>query len=178
MSDEAITLRTGIMLRDGKCQGEEILEAFVLALKAEGIVVGGVYQRTQHRNAARKQMVLVDALTDEIIPISQDLGVGSGACVLDADGLASGAMAVGRAIERRVDLLVVNKFSSRECDGKGLAPELFMAMAEGMAVLTTVSERYIERWTEMSGGLGTILAADETALRAWWDKARSPELTQ
>lgn len=173
MPERTIAARTGVMVRNGTCQGEEVLEAFVRSLKAEGVRVGGVYQRTVRPDAARKQMVLVDAMTGAVIPISQDLGAGSTACVLDPDGLAAGAMAVRRAIDDGAELVVVNKFSSQECDGKGLAHELFTAITEGMIVLTTVSERYVERWTEMSGGLGSLLPARESSLRAWWDNARN-----
>ncbi len=175
MSQDAMSLRTGLMVRHGSCQGEEVLEAFVLALKAEGVRVGGVYQRTIGQDCACKQMTLVDALSGEVIPISQNLGRGSNSCVLDGDGLASAAVAVQRARTEGVDLLVFNKFSSRECEGKGLALEMFDAMADGVPVLTTIAERYLPRWQEMSGGVGSLLPASVPALRAWWEQARVPE---
>jgi hypothetical protein len=171
-----MSLRTGLMVRQGSCQGEEVLEAFVLELQAEGVRVGGVFQRTVGATCARKRMTLVDALSGAEIPISQDLGSGSNSCVLDGDGLASAAVAVQRAMRQGIDLLVFNKFSSRECDGKGLAPEMFNAMADGVPVLTTIAERYVTRWQEMSGGLGSLLPAELPALRAWWERARSLEI--
>lgn len=92
--------------------------------------------------------------------------------MLDGSGLAAASVVVQRALAEGVDLVVFNKFSSRECEGKGLAPEIFNAMADGVPVLTTIAERYLPRWNEMSGGLGSLLPADIHALRAWWDQVR------
>lgn len=168
-----ISARTGVMVRGDK-GGEELLAAFVATLKAEGVRVGGVYQVSDYGNCDCRVMYLIDARTDERIRISQDLGRNSDSCILDPDGLATGAVHVRAALDEGCDLLVINKFSSRELEGKGLAPELFEAMSRGLPVLVTVAERYLQDWRDHSGDLGTILPPDMEALRAWWRTLHRP----
>lgn len=173
ITPEAITARTAVMVRGDK-GGEELLAAFVTTLKAEGVKVGGVYQISDYGNCDCREMYLIDARNNERIRISQDLGRNSDSCILDPDGLAVGAVRVRAALDEGCDLLVINKFSSREVDGRGLAPELFDAMSRGIPVLVTLAERFLPQWRDHSGDLGTLLPPDMDALRAWWRTLHSP----
>jgi len=72
-----------------------------------------------------------------------------------------------RDIAERVALLVVNKFAGMEVDGEGMAPDAFEALSAGIPVLTCLSVRYQEKFEAVSGGLGTFLPPEETAVVDW-----------
>jgi hypothetical protein len=158
----------GVILHDGDAAASELLAAFAAELRGEGVDVGGLVQQDGVDAAGRPRMELVDVRTGQVFCISLDLGPGSDACSLDASGLAEASSVLRREIAAGVALLVVNKFSSREAEGEGLAAEMFEAIAGGIPLLTTLSGRHRERWDEMTGGVGVLLPPDPAALRAWW----------
>ncbi len=169
----AMAARTAVVLRDDRLTGEELMASFVEELLAQGVRVGGVYQRTIRPDAERKRMVVIDASTGAEFSISLDEGPKLESCVVDDSALAEASMVLRKAIAAKVELLVVNKFSKQESLGRGLGPDMFEAMTQGIPVLTSLHERYLEPWRDLSGGVGTLLACDMESLRAWW-RAVSP----
>ncbi|MCP5367512.1 MAG: DUF2478 domain-containing protein [Hyphomicrobiales bacterium] len=165
-------VRAGIVVGEDGVDSEELLAAFAGELRRRGVAVGGVFQRTG-RAGGRRVMELVDLMTDEVIPISQDLGRGSDSCILDPEGLSRGSLAIRRARDAGAALVVVSKFSNQEAVGRGLAEEMFVTLAEGTPVLTTVAPKHLESWGDLSGGLGTLLRPRLADLRAWWAAVES-----
>lgn len=165
--EEALSRRFGIILHDKGENGEEVLAAVVAAVVAEGVRVGGLYQRTATYPSGRTRMDLVEVRSGIGHEISQDLGTGSTACCLDAGALVGASALLRRDLDAGVDLLVVNKFAGLEVDGAGMAPDAFEALAGGIPVLTCLSYRYRDRFAAISGGLGTFLPPDADAVRAW-----------
>jgi len=147
---------------------QDDLAAFVAARQAEGVRVGGVLQRGR-----KKQAVLVALDSGETLPIMQKLGQGSSCCAVDPQGMAAATAALRRALAARVDLLVVNKFGPLEAEGGGLRDEMIEAIAEGMAVLTTVTADRVPAWLAMTGGAGVLLGVDDDSARRWWGR-RAP----
>ncbi len=167
-SDDLSDAPVGVILHDGDERAAELLAAFAAELRAGGIDVGGLVQRDGVDTAGRPRMELVDVRGGEVFPISLDLGPGSDSCSLDVAGLAEASVVLRREVARGVALLVVNKFSSRECEGEGLAAEMFEAIAAGIPLLTTLNRCHRARWDEMTGGVGVLLAPDAAVLRDWW----------
>ena len=167
-SDDLSDAPVGVILHDGDEGASILLAAFAAELRAAGIDVGGLVQRDGIDAAGRPRMELVDVRSGAVFPISLDLGPGSDSCSLDVAGLAEASVVLHRETAAGVALLVVNKFSSRECEGEGLATEMFAAISEGVPLLTTLSRRHRPRWEEMTGGIGTMLPPEAAALHAWW----------
>lgn len=168
ITDELAGAPVGVILHDGGEEAGALLAAFAAELKAAGVQVGGLVQRNLLGPDGRPRMELVDLRSGEVFRISLELGAGSDACSLDTSGLADSTRVLRREIAAGVDLLVINKFSARECEGEGLASEMFEAISEGIPLLTTLNRRHLAQWRQATGGAGQMLAPAPEALRAWW----------
>jgi len=164
--------RIGLILHERGDKSEELLLNFAFALRAEGVDIGGLVQRSSIAANGKPEMDVIDVRTGAEFRISQNLGTGSSACCLDPAGLAEASQVLRREIAAGVELLVVNKFSGAECEGGGVAAETFEAIAQGIPVLTTLATRYRERWDALTESAGTLLEPDLDALRHWWNGAR------
>ena len=164
-----VNAQIGLILHERGDSSEDLLADFAFALRAAGVDVGGLVQRSSVAENGKAVMDLIDIRTGETFRISQNLGAGSSACCLDPAGLAEASQVLRREIETGVALLVVNKFSSAECDGEGVAAETFEAIVRDIPVLTTLATRYLDRWTELTEGAGTLLDPNAAALWRWWE---------
>ena len=152
---------------------EALLAEFATELKTRGFAVGGQLQETTRAADGRKTHMEVTELdTGRRLSIGQSLGKASKSCILDSQALAEASGAMRRAVEARVDLLFVNKFSKSECEGQGLAPEMLTAVAEGIPVLTAVPGVLIQEWIDFTGGRTDLLAPTPQALWRWWGSKR------
>lgn len=159
-----------------------LLADFAQNLVRSGERIGGVVQSNVKDGAGCKiGMQAVDLMTGAEISICQPFGSGAMVCKLDAAGLAEAAVAVARAIEADVDLVVINKFSKQEAAGEGLRDELAGAIAAGIPVLTAVPEKCFDAWNDFTGGIGTTLLCERGAIEGWWQdlparmkRARAP----
>lgn len=155
---------------------DSLLAGFAQRLLQAGERIGGIVQRNLKNEAGRQAgMQAIDLLTGREISICQPLGSGAMACKLDAAGLAEAAVAVSRAIDANVSLLVINKFSKQEAAGHGLRAEFADAISAGIPVLTAVPEKCLGAWTEFTGGIGTMLLCEPQVIEGWWEDL-SPRL--
>ncbi len=138
--------------------------------------VGGVVQQNlKDAGGRRVGMQLIDLMTSGEIPMGQSLGSGASGCSLDPAGLAEASLAVTRAIESEVALIVVNKFSKQEAAGQGLRNELADAVIAGLPVLTAVPETCLQAWTDFTGDRGTTLFCARRVIDAWWQEVSTRE---
>ena len=147
--------------------GYRLLEDFAAWVTRQGAAPGGVLQRGSKRGGDRPEDVVLAALDNgETYPVMQRLGK-SGACAVDPHGLCAATAALRRAVERRLAPVFVNKFGPMEADGLGLADEMLAVMAEGLPLLTTVSETRLDAWLAFCGGHCTLLDEDFASLTRW-----------
>lgn len=150
---------------------DTLLANFADGLVRRGERIGGIVQRNVKTDEGRKVgMFGIDLLTGCDISLCQSLGSGSTACKLDASGLAEASLAVVRAIEQDVDLIVINKFSKQEVAGRGLRNEIAATILSGTPLLTAVPEKCFDAWIAFTGDIGTTLACDSRVVGAWWDE--------
>ncbi|MBB4285103.1 DUF2478 domain-containing protein [Roseospira goensis] len=148
---------------------EDLLIGFAAALRTRGVRVGGLAQRTTRTAAGRKTgMAVIDVGSGAAHDIMQKLGRDSRACSLDTQGLTEASAVLRRALAGGVDLLVVSKFSHLEAEGRGLAQEMFAAMAEGVPVLTLVPQAHAVDWLRATAPVGSLLAPRLEACWRWW----------
>ena len=158
--------RTGAVVVPAKDSARDLLADFAAWARQRGLVLGGVIQRGHHG------AVMVDLESGAVLPIMQDLGR-DGGCAVDTQAVVSAAMLVRGAVERRRDLVIVNKFGPLEAEGLGLADEMLAAMAEDVPLLTSVTVDRLDAWLHLCGGHCQLLPADPAALRCW-SEALSP----
>ncbi len=148
------------------------LARFVASLKASKLRVGGILQeKISLGNHGERRVEAVDIGTGRRIPLNKPTPKTwrERVCSLDNSALAESTVILRKAIEDRVDLLVVEKFGDAERDGAGLIDDVFQGIAAGIPLLISVPETNLQVWTERSGGLGTVLPCDEGALHEWWN---------
>jgi molybdate transport system ATP-binding protein len=158
-----------IVYRSGEDDVDSLLATFAVDLIREGHRVGGIVQHNADGPCGpRDLMKLIDLMNGRAIPICQSLGRGAMSCRLDAAGMAEAAVAVSRAIDEEVDLVIVNKFSKQEAVGGGLRAELADAVVAGLPVLTAVPDKCYHAWVAFTGGLGSTLACERRVIEEWW----------
>ena len=161
--------KVGVVWHDGDPHVEALLADFAADLRGQGIDVAGLCQRKFDVGRRKPRIELFNLRTGQAYLISQNLGASSQSCVMDPGGMAEASAALRAEIERGPALLVVNKFGCLETQGGGLVEDLFEAIARDIPVLTSLAARHQAEWTEMTGGVGTMLTADKAALWAWWN---------
>ncbi|MBI5131658.1 MAG: DUF2478 domain-containing protein [Rhodopseudomonas palustris] len=159
----------------------DVLTAFALRRKAEGVTVVGVIvppedaghgsgQGSSHggHEGCECRSELIDVATGDRYAMHQDLGTGSQACNLNSSSLALAAGAVERAIATRPDLVVLSRFGGQEAQHGGLMSAFQAAVAAGVPVACVVTPKAEAVWQDFAQGLSVSLPPDADALEAWW----------
>jgi nucleoside-triphosphatase THEP1 len=153
----------------------DALARFVAELRAEGVRVGGLLQEAAHDEAGEKAGIdLVDIADGGRFPINRPTkeNLIHHTCSLDASVLAESSSALRRAIDARVEIIVLEKFGDQEQKGQGLNDEILEAIAAGIPLLIAVPEDALDKGRERSGDLGDILDFSPAAFRRWWNAVR------
>ena len=158
---------------------DRMLADFAHGLAAGGVAVAGLVQiNGSDASCETMDMELEDLDTGRRINICQDLGSGSaGSCRLDPTGLAEAAGALKAALDKPLDLVVINKFGRMESEGLGLIAEIGEAVAAGRPLVIGVPRRFADAWDTFADGMDDKLACQMEALAGWWaahDKAVAP----
>jgi hypothetical protein len=141
---------------------------FVEKQKALRARVGGVLQEALFdTEGAVTGLNAVDVATNRRIPITRPVN-NDDECGLDVSALAQTAAIINKAIDDRLDLVVIEKFGELEQNGQGLIDEIFNTISAGIPLLISVPEAALPLWQERSGELGTVLSFSEEAFQQWW----------
>jgi len=153
-------------------KGEPIEDVFaaardVLAHRPD-LRLAGVVPRfgPPHANG-RRSMWLDDLRRGDSIPISQDLGVGSTACCLDPNGIATLSVRLAEAIDDRPDVLFCGRFAKEELAGRGIRAEVALAVEAGIATLVAVDRTMLDGWIAFAGDDWTALPPEASAIVDW-----------
>lgn len=106
------------------------------------------------------------------IRISQALGSGARGCRLDPETLVSVCASMLAEIERRPDLVIINRFGKAESEGGGLRPVFVRAAELGIPVLTALKDGHRDAWSDFAGSMGRLLAPDMKAIDSWYATLR------
>ena len=157
----AVSYETGFKIDD-------FLSRLAHALQADPVKVAGVLQEnTRDRTGYCSAMTLVDLTSRARFRISQDLGLQSEGCRLDARGIAEIGPLLECTLTDDVELIVINRFGKAEAEGGGLRSAFVRAMEAGIPTVTAVREPYIEAWSQFHERLAISLPADLDAVLAW-----------
>uniref|UniRef100_UPI003999878A DUF2478 domain-containing protein n=1 Tax=Roseovarius halophilus (ex Wu et al. 2025) TaxID=3376060 RepID=UPI003999878A len=147
---------------------DRLLSGFAADCTARGLALTGVVQTNTDCTDAR----LCD-MDVRVLPhgpefrISQSLGPGARGCRLDPAALEEAVAAVEHGLDRRPDLLIVNKFGKHEAEGRGFREVIARCLAADVPVLTGVNARNLDAFLDFSAGMARALDPDPPALRAW-----------
>lgn len=167
MKDHEFPLQAAIRVERDR-PVDDLLEAVARVLQKEGVIVAGFLQRESggHGECCNR-IDLEDIASGEPHIISQALGSGARGCRLDPQALAGVAGPLLAGLDRRPDLLILNRFGKGESEGQGFRAVIEEACARGIPLLTAVRENYVEAWQGFAGELGAVLAPDEAVVVAW-----------
>ncbi|XXK21647.1 DUF2478 domain-containing protein [Arenicellales bacterium nBUS_48] len=149
------------------------LVGFADQMRDRGWSIGGLVQDIIRDDDGVKTGVDAVALDNGdrfpiVRPSKEDIAAGS--CGLSRSVLAESSAILRRAIDAKVDVLIVEKFGEREQLGEGLVDDILYAVSEGISVLVAVPSSAIEKWTAFTGGLGELLPCELSALTNWWER--------
>lgn len=164
----------GVVSAMGRGEGDRLLFEAAGLLQAEGFRLLGAVQSNTDRDDGRRCDMDLHLLTgDGVLRISQDLGLNSRGCRIDADGLeravgqVQAAMAAGGA-----DLLIVNKFGKQEAEGRGFRPLIGDALSLGIPVLTAVKAGNSDAFDAFAQGIAEPVPATLPAILDWCRRMR------
>lgn len=170
MSDEIIC--AGIFYVP-KTKRAPVLADFAIELSKKGVRVGGIVQMARIDDEGVKSGIdAIELDTGRRIAINKPTPESRSAkeCTLQPHSLADSTSAIRRAVEGRVDLIIIEKFGEQEQKGKGMADDIMEAMASGIPTLVAVPNDGVDAWEKATGGLASKLSYDMDALRAWWQE--------
>lgn len=131
-----------------------LLAELALVLAQDGVRLAGAVQHNTRAGDRRCcDMVLQDLATGRKIVLSEYRGPEAKGCRLDSRALEEVVGLSADAIEKGADLLIVNKFGKRECEGRGFRNLIDAALEAGIAVLVAVNQNSAEAWTSYAQGL-------------------------
>jgi Protein of unknown function (DUF2478) len=146
----------------------EIMAAFVADLARTGLHVAGFVQEIDAGPDGHPEAHVRDVETGACLPIFQNLGRAARSCRIDPTAVGEVGRLIAGAVDRRPDLIVVNRFGRLESEGEGIIDEIAMAVTAGIPVLIGVAARYAEAWRQFAAGFDQELACSREALDAWW----------
>jgi len=154
-------------------QVDRLLSALATQLAARGIrLAGAVQSEVERHDRTRCDMTLRILNSDSNYSISADLGPLSQGCRLDSEALANAAWEVESLLRAAPDddlpqLLIVNKFSKSEAQGKGFAAVIALAMERGVPVLCGIGQLSSADFQSFTGAQAELLEANEQAIEKW-----------
>ena len=146
---------------------DALLTKVAETLRSEGRSLAGVIQGRSKAARHVDNLVLRDLADGGESRILQDLGSQSQGCRLNPQALAIISENLMRQLERRPDLLIVNRFGRGEAEGHGLRPVIEKAVTLEVPVLVAVRDEYRPAWEAFSQGVATTLAAEQDPVLAW-----------
>ncbi|MGQ7844690.1 DUF2478 domain-containing protein [Granulosicoccus sp. 3-233] len=154
-------------------QVDRLLSALAVQLSERGIrLAGAVQSDVERHDRSRCDMTLRILGSNNQYSISADLGPLSKGCRLDTGALEMAAWEVENLLRTSSDealaqLLIVNKFSKSEAQGKGFASVIALAMERGVPVLCGIGQLSSADFRDFTDEQAELLEASEQAIEQW-----------
>lgn len=148
---------------------EDIIDHVISDLQRKGVQVAGLRQRIVPGSDIGCGVRLEDIRTGELHRITQDLGHGSVSCNIDTEAVEQLAMQQSGALDKNIDLLIVNRFGKRESEGRGFCCLIERAIELDIPVLTVVRNASVQAWFDYGGDWVMTLPVSECDIRQWCD---------
>lgn len=165
---ELTTKSLGAILFEEEDDINAVMADFAQDLARLGCRVAGFVQVVEPAPDGRLEPRVRDLETGARFPVFQDLGRSSQGCRVDPGALIEVGRRLAEALQRRPDILMINRFGKLESEGDGIIDEIAEAALSGIPVLVGVAARYHDAWRQFAMGLDDELACSRAALDAWW----------
>lgn len=147
---------------------DRLLAAFGYRLRDNGLAVAGLVQRNLFvRDRIKCDMEVEELASGAVLQLSEDRGPGARGCRLDRGALSEAAALLMRALDRKLDVLVLNKFGKVEAEGRGLRDAIAAAAALGVPMLVGVPFRNLDQWRAFAGDLAEECSSDRAPIERW-----------
>ncbi len=164
--------RIGALQGASTAEIQKLLARFAERRSREGLRVAGMIEEpAADPDCICGALVLRDAASGTLIPITQNLGPGSTACRLDSAGLAAACQAAVQSIDQGADLVVLSKFGKIEAEGGGLLDAFRAAAEAGIPCLTGVAPPFAALFLDYAGGFSQWIEPGDSALERWWARS-------
>lgn len=168
MSSDALPLAAAILDTKQPDVGQLLARIVRQQLDAGRRLRGCLMERHRPAEGDPARMELVDITNGERYLVSQPMGSASKACRADPQGFARASALFRTALQAdpAPELVISNRYGDLEVRGGGFSAELLEVMAQGLPLLTTVSEGNAAAWQAFTGG-AVLLPADEAQINGW-----------
>lgn len=151
----------------GRGATDRFLMRVVARLEAMSLRLAGTVQsNTERPGRLRCDMDLRILPSGPEMRISEDRGDFARGCRLDSGVLEQAVVKVTDGMDG-AQLLVINKFGKRECEGKGLVPVIVEAVTRGIPVLAGVNGLNLGELRAFAGEALTELPGDVDLVVDW-----------
>ena len=154
-------MQIGYVYSESRGETDRLLAAVATSLMAEGVAIAGAVQHNIPCDGDHHCDMDVKVLPDgPVLRISQNLGVASTGCRLDAGALEAAVVAVAQRLPG-ARLLIVNKFGKHEAEGRGFRQMVADVAAEGVPVLIGLNSMNRQAFFDFAGDLAQPVAAPD-----------------
>ncbi|WP_392663167.1 DUF2478 domain-containing protein [Amaricoccus sp. B4] len=165
-------MKFGYLMMEGRGAAALALAALAERLRRDGVRLAGVVQ-TEPADADRHPCetalrVLPDGPT---LPIHQNLGSGSRGCRLDAGALEMAVVAAAAGLDG-AEVMIVNKFGTREASGHGFCGLIVDALSRDIPVVVGVNGLNLPALRTFAGDLAEQLVPREEEIIRWLQEKR------
>jgi nucleoside-triphosphatase THEP1 len=147
---------------------DRLLLNFSEHLHRSGRRVAGIVQLGRAGQAGNSNFGAIMLPGNEVVRMAHDPGSSPFGCRLHAGWVAESASMIADAIDRGVDLVIVNRFGKLEAEGRGFIHLIKQAVSADIPALIAVPEHRFAAWIRYSGGMNVRLACRRAALDRWW----------
>ena len=151
---------------------DALLEDVARQLQKRGIKVAGLIQHAQSEEGQCCGAVFVeDIVSAKRWQIMQPLGQHARGCRLNPQEMANVSVWAMNELQKKPDILFLNRFGKGEADGGGLRSVFEAATLNNVPVLTSVKETYMPAWDDFAAGLAVSLASELSEVLLWCIRA-------
>ena len=147
---------------------DRLLTHIANGMQDTGLRLAGTVQRAFERaDRCSCDMVVRDLSTNEELKISEDRGANARGCRLDPRMLEALVGSTEVALERGVDLVIINKFGKQEALGGGFRDIIAKAQADRIPTIVAVNLAYLDSWRSFAAEFADELPPDMEEVRNW-----------
>ena len=105
--------------------------------------------------------------TNDELKISEDRGASARGCRLDPRMLEELVGSTEVAVERGVDVVIINKFGKQEALGGGFRNVIAKALGDGIPTIVAVNLAYLDSWRSFAAEFADELPPNIVEVRKW-----------
>jgi hypothetical protein len=136
--------------------------------RSRSVSIAGILQHPAEPNVEHRcDVVLEDLMTGYRTALFEDRGVHARGCRLNESALAEVTTLISASLEKRPNLLILNKYGKVECEGRGLRDLIALSVDLGIPTIIGVPRRNLEEWKSFAGDFAVELENRTVQVDRW-----------